>query len=323
MALILIIMEIITLQMVSFPFASSKILQEPELVERIQANDRNKDYKLMNLTSSWSVGLFSPGDPRVETEIRKAFIRLSPSMNVLWNIPSFDGLLALPQARYISIRPKMIDEIRGNDSSPPGTRLIDYLGIRYINTEKIFPAAGLSPLAMDDLLVLENKYARPRVQTFTRYEMAGSAEDALNRIRQSKETTLILERPIHHVMDTKSLPASTAVNDPQALEVLSSKLSNDQYQFKVNATRPAWLFIADANYPGWQAKIDGQSTAVYSGQVLGKAVLVPEGRHQISVEFKSRSFVIGLSVMIFTLLVLMIAGIRTCYLKKHHPSRQD
>ncbi len=59
--------------------------------------------------------------------------------------------------------------------------------------------------------------------------------------------------------------------------------SDVEYEFNVHARKPVWLFIADANYPGWQAEIDGHSTPVYSAQVLGKAVFVPSGIHKITV----------------------------------------
>ena len=115
-------------------------------------------------------------------------------------------------------------------------------------------------------------------------------------------------------MDAKVLPASTVVNDPNAIDILSAKMTNDQYKFEVNAARPAWLFIADANYPGWQARVDGQSTPVYYAQVLGKAILVPSGKHQITVEYKPLSFAIGFCLLILTLFVLLIMGIRCIYL---------
>jgi len=160
---------------------------------------------------------------------------------------------------------------------------------------------------------MENRHALPRIQNFTRYEMASSAEDALNRLKQTGEPTLILEPPLEPSMGLKSLPASADVNDPNALELLSMQATNVQYQLDVRARKPAWLFIADANYPGWQARIDGQSTPVYSAQILGKAVFVPPGQHQISLQFKSRSFIIGLWVTLFTLTILLVMGIRsTC-----------
>jgi hypothetical protein len=314
--LIFIISEIVVLRIAPVPFSDSKLLQKPPLVKYIQADIRNKDYKIMDISNSWIVGLLTLWSPELEAENRKAFLRVAPSTNVLWDIPSIDANLALPLARHQLIQPKMIAEIKGTDSSLSGTRLIDYLGVRYIGTDEIYQSAGLRPLIKDNIIILENEHALPRLQTFTRYEMAGSADDALNHIKQSKEATLILEPPADKSAAFNSLPASTVFNDAKAVDILSAKMTNVQYKFDVHAKQQAWLFIADANYPGWQANIDGQVTPVYSAQVLGKAVLVPAGRHQITVEFKPHSFMIGFSLTLLTLIVLSAMGIRNIYLKR-------
>ncbi|MEN6509922.1 MAG: YfhO family protein [Smithella sp.] len=311
-----IIIEIVVLRIPPVPFSDSKLFEKPHLANYIQANSQNRDFKIMDITNSWIVGLQSLWSPRLEAENSKAFMRLFPSTNVLWNIPSMGACLALPLARQQLIQPKMQMEIMGTDSNPPGTRLIDYLGVRYLSLEGIPKTSDLKPLITDNIIIMENIYALHSIQSFTRYEMANSAEDALNRLKQSKVPTLILEPPFNKKESIKGLPASTVINMSSALEISSSKITNVEYKFDVHARQPAWLFIADANYPGWQAKIDGKSTPVYSAQVLGKAVFVPSGIHQVTIEFKPRSFMMGLFLLFFTLLILLIVGIRRIYSRR-------
>ena len=311
-----IIVEIAVLRIPPVPFSDAKLFEKPQLAMYIQANSQNSDFKIMDITNSWIVGLQSLWSPRLEAENSKAFMRLFPSTNVLWNIPSMGACLALPLARQQLIQPKMQMEIMGTDSNPPGTRLIDYLGVRYLSLESIPKTSDLKPLITDNIIIMENIYAAHRIQSFTRYELANSAEDALNRLKQSKKPTLILEPPFNKKETIKGLPVSTAINISNALEISSSKITNVEYEFNVHARKPVWLFIADANYPGWQAEIDGHSTPVYSAQVLGKAVFVPSGIHKITVEFKPRSFMIGLFLMFLTLLILLIFGIHHVYSKR-------
>ena len=363
--LILLVIEIISLRISPFPFADPKLLEKPRFVEFIQSDARNQGYKLMDISNSSYVLLMPQWSPKLAPAIRNAFMRAIGSSNVLWNITSTDANLALPLSRRQLIRSKMEAEISGADSALPGTRLIDYLGVRYISTDVIPQTAGLEPLITEGIIIMENKRALPRAQAFTRYEIANSAKDALNLLKLSREVTLILEPPfsvknhflfiwqnivpetiagigqipppggpnnsgfIHrgfysflNEVDAKVLPASTVVNDPNAIDILSAKMTNDQYKFEVNAARPAWLFIADANYPGWQALVDGQSTPVYYAQVLGKAILVPSGKHQIIVEYKPRSFGIGFCLLILTLFVLLIMGIRRIYLAQPRFSKR-
>ena len=311
-----IIVEIAVLRIPPVPFSDAKLFEKPHLAMYIQANSQNRDFKIMDITNSWIVGLQSLWSPRLEAENSKAFMRLFPSTNVLWNIPSMGACLALPLARQQLIQPKMQMEIMGTDSNPPGTRLIDYLGVRFLSLESIPKTSDLKPLITDNIIIMENIYAAHRIQSFTRYELANSAEDALNRLKQSKKPTLILEPPFNKKETIKGLPVSTAINISNALEISSSKITNVEYEFNVHARKPVWLFIADANYPGWQAEIDGHSTPVYSAQVLGKAVFVPSGIHKITVEFKPRSFMIGLFLMFLTLLILLIFGIHHVYSKR-------
>jgi len=319
--LFLLVLEIVVLRIAPVPFSDPKLLEKPPLVSHIQANISGKNYKIMDISSSWIVGLLTLWDARLETENHKAFLRVSPSTNVLWDIPSMGANLALPLARHQMIQSRMKAEIEGTDPAVPGTRLIDYLGVRYISADAMPPTKGFMPWKTDGVTIMENRHALPRIQNFTRYEMASSAEDALNRLKQTGEPTLILEPPLEPSRGLKSLPASAAANDPKALELLSTQATNVQYRLDVRARQPAWLFIADANYPGWQAWIDGRETPVYSAQILGKAVFVPTGRHQISVEFKPRSLLIGLWVTLLTLTILLVMGIRsTC--RSNHKSRK-
>lgn len=314
--LFLIAVEIMTLRMSPFPFFDIKTTVKPPIVQRIQGDVLNNNHKLIDLSARGGVVFIHPWAPELKTAMHDVLMRALPSTNVLWNVASIDANLALPLSRQKLTRQKMEDEILGMDATQPGNRLIDYLGICYIITDVVHPTTGIEPLIIDSITFLENKYVLPRVQTFTRYEMANSADDALNRLKQSKEPTLILEPPFHKKESIKGLPASTAINISDALEISSSKITNVAYKFDVHARQPGWLFIADANYPGWQADIDGQSTPVYSAQVLGKAVFVPSGIHKITVEFKPRSFMIGLFLMFLTLLILLIFGIHHVYSKR-------
>lgn len=153
--LALIVLEIVMLRIAPVPFSDSKLLAKPQLVKHIQSDIRNADYKLMDISSSWVVGLLTLWSPDLEVENRKAFMRVFPSTNVLWDIPSIDALLALPLARHQLIQPTMKSEVLGTDSALPGIRLIDYLGVRYISADVIIKTAGFAPLITDDIIIME------------------------------------------------------------------------------------------------------------------------------------------------------------------------
>jgi uncharacterized membrane protein YfhO len=67
-----------------------------------------------------------------------------------------------------------------------------------------------------------------------------------------------------------------------------------RYEFSTDFAAPGWLFVADANYPGWTATIDGEPAPLLTAQLLGKAVAVDAGRHMVELRFRSRSLQTGL-----------------------------
>jgi uncharacterized membrane protein YfhO len=70
--------------------------------------------------------------------------------------------------------------------------------------------------------------------------------------------------------------------------------------------REGWLFLADANYPGWEATVNGKAQPVYSAQVLGKAVRLQAGRNEVTIRYVPWSFYIGAAVSAVTLLTILL-----------------
>ena len=74
--------------------------------------------------------------------------------------------------------------------------------------------------------------------------------------------------------------------------------------------RPSWFFVADVNYPGWKAYLDGAEVPVYSAQILGKAVSLPQGRHTLQLRFRPLSVYIGLLISLLTAISTALVLIR-------------
>lgn len=314
-AAVLIVMEIIFLRISPFPFFDSKAIEDKSWISQyIQGNVLSGHYKILNASRAGLAVFTNPWNPNLESEIHKAIKSGCANANVLWNIPSLDANLALQLARRKLIQPQIEDELSGRNATLPGNRLIDYLGIRFISTDTRLHAPGFEALTTNGIVIMENKRALPHAQIFTRYEMVSSAKDALNRLQKARQATLFLEFPFDKFSaqsaGVNNWPPSSSSQDPHAATILSAKISSSQYEFAINARQPAWLFIADTNYPGWQASIDNQPTPVYSAQILGKAVFIPAGRHQVIIEYKPRSFITGMLISLLTLLFLLFSGMR-------------
>ncbi|MEN8098385.1 MAG: YfhO family protein, partial [Chloroflexota bacterium] len=80
-------------------------------------------------------------------------------------------------------------------------------------------------------------------------------------------------------------------------------------QVRTTASQDAWLVLSDTNYPGWQAKIDGNPTEIYPANLQYRAVRVPAGSHTISFQFKPRSVSLGILISAVSLILWVVAFI--------------
>jgi len=70
----------------------------------------------------------------------------------------------------------------------------------------------------------------------------------------------------------------------------------------------AWLVLADAYYPGWQARVDGTPTPIYAADGLLRAVWLPSGRHRIEFDYRPASVQIGALISLLGCAFAAVAG---------------
>jgi uncharacterized membrane protein YfhO len=60
--------------------------------------------------------------------------------------------------------------------------------------------------------------------------------------------------------------------------------------------------LSDADYPGWQARVDGRPVSIHRANYLLRAVPVEAGQHRVEVYYDPPLFKVGLVITILTLL---------------------
>jgi hypothetical protein len=143
-------------------------------------------------------------------------------------------------------------------------------------------------------------------------------------------------RNVHSVSELKSRPASFSKKDlyipDSVFSALPADLKKNTADNKVNILSfspnsfkvqyendsSSVLTLMQADYPGWQVKIDGKEVSHFTSDYLYLSVVVPPGNHQVVYDYKNRvvviSFIISYSVLILLILIL-------CYMHFRSSSR--
>ncbi|MBA7492179.1 hypothetical protein ES702_02728 [subsurface metagenome] len=76
--------------------------------------------------------------------------------------------------------------------------------------------------------------------------------------------------------------------------------TNDKVVINTNSGNPGFLVLADTFYPGWKASIDGLPTKIYRANFDFRAIILPEGEHEVEFVYKPLSFRIGKIISLVT-----------------------
>ena len=104
----------------------------------------------------------------------------------------------------------------------------------------------------------------------------------------------------------KELPAKIEPAGPAATAEVKS-FSDEKITIEANATGNNLLFISEIYYsPAWKAFIDGKETEIFKANFAFRSVIVPQGKHTISLEYRSEKFETG---KYLSLIANIIAGL--------------
>ena len=77
-------------------------------------------------------------------------------------------------------------------------------------------------------------------------------------------------------------------------EVVWKQFAPESLLLDVRAQAPAALFLSDEWAPGWTATVDGESVPIYSADLVGRAIEVPAGAHQVAFRYRTPGLTAGL-----------------------------
>jgi len=306
--LALLFAECMNLRLHLFHFYDPSVLAEPASSSAILAAAGQEDGKLFDISEAGIYGFTDSRNPAVVDQARRMMEANSAMTNTLWGLRSLNGALALPMRRQRAADSRIRDELNGKVSTPAGARLMDLLAVRFISVAQPANISGANLFWSDpprSIYFMENGAARQRFQLYAHYVTAGSADEALATIAALRAPTLVIENPPDRPQSEQADDPTVDGDPPGRFTVLKAK--STEYRVDIAADRPAWFFVADANYPGWRATLDGKPAPLFSAQLLGKAVAIPQGRHRLEIAFLSSTFIVGLSISAVSLVATLLA----------------
>ncbi|MFN7951890.1 MAG: YfhO family protein [bacterium] len=184
---------------------------------------------------------------------------------------------------------------------PRDRRMLDLLNVRWLlappeavsvadpGALRIAPDAlgyeALVPVARNDRLTLfENPRAVPRAQVLDRVVYVARPEDVWDRLAADdfdpRHDVVLVAR----ARGAGSAPALDTAPAARSVEWLAR--DDGDLLLRVRGSAPGFLVVAESDYPGWRARIDGAPAAIEraDGALLG--LFVPAGEHEVHFHYR-------------------------------------
>ncbi len=287
------------------PPASAAFLARDSTFFRIYTPGSSETHKqAFALARGWSGDL----TPYVE---QREF--LQPSSNVLYGLSSADG--------YAQLTPSYVVDVWGDQNSKGGlifsTARVEggvfRPGVGFVN---ILSAANVkylvSPWPFEDSLVVpEGRVAgayitrNPRV--LPRAYMVGAVR-RVHSVDAAKEMIAGGEFRAGREAIVYDRIAMDAAADTGACEAAVTHAGSNQVVIRTSAPGERLLVLADTDYPGWAADIDGVPAVIHRANLTQRAVLVPGGEHEVRFRFSPATVHWGLALTLLCALLVAAGG---------------
>jgi len=242
-----------------------------------------------------------------------------PNLNVFWQLPAWDdrgageGGLSIREIQVLKNRLKAsIDVGRsvGNilDISDQNLKIFGLLNVKYflsfndLQNDNLSLKKEIVSDSLPPLKIYENLYFLP-------WSFGVPKVDNRQDLSEALETVLSPEfNPLASVVVSENNLKTTDDNN-QAEFTASTKITINHSGRKiidVNFSQPGWLFISQPYFSGWQAQLDGSPAKIFQADYAFSAVEIPAGKHQVIFSFEPKSYIVGKSITLISLLSLAI-----------------
>ncbi len=188
-----------------------------------------------------------------------------------------------------------------------GSALYDAMGVKYLLWDKGFQPADRSfelVFESDRIGVLRNTQALPRVRLLSKSVHVASGEEALEAIHRPDvdvRNAIVVQNNFPPLAGATTTTSGTArlIHD-----------SGNRIEIAASTSSPAYLLLADSNFPAWQVRINDAPAEIHKANFAFQAVLLPAGEHNVIFTFESTAWKIGAVVSAITWICLLVGLLR-------------
>lgn len=185
--------------------------------------------------------------------------------------------------------------------------MLDALNMRYIMAIEPLALEGLRLVYEGEVYIYENPNSLPRAMLYDNFTVL--ADDAavlevLSAPDFDPWTDLYLaESPDFTLPDDA---------DAQAGDAAIVEYTPNRVVIETDNVAEAVLVLADLDYPGWIARVDGAETPIFNANYLMRGIRLPAGAHHVEFVYQSPIIIWGerLSLACFGLVILGVIIIR-------------
>ncbi len=207
---------------------------------------------------------------------------------------------------YQAVLPEAAEPARLTLRCPSTGAACDIQGVTLVDSrDDVFQPVVPGPfrqLFSGDVKILEYLEATPRAWLVHDWQWQPDISASL----AAMQAPAFDPRATAVVVGAGALPTVANPGTPGQGQVTVVEHLPERVTLAVSTEQSGLVFMADANYPGWEATLDGQPATIYQTNGLFRGLFVSPGEHEIVFHYESSPFRIGLLLTGLALLVVLV-----------------
>lgn len=268
--------------------------------------------------------IYAPGELDAFNALPPGWQDLKPYFNLREGIPPLTGLLyglneaegfrlGLVPKRLLTWEATLQNNFKADRESgtavpnPLALKMLRLKNVKYIVTHYKIDSPDFEIRKQVDFDTGQASFyvyelSSPLPHTFIVHEARSFPNsDQLTKEFSQEEFDPLKEVLLEESFEKLTVNTAPSFNKAEVVQYLPEKVV-----IRAKTDLPGFLVLTDTNFPGWEARIDGQPAKIYQADFLFRAVRIEPGEHQVTFEYKPKEVYLGAMISLTTFAVVVI-----------------